>query len=637
MADYSSWKVNDLKAELKRRGIPQTGLRVKQNFADRLLEDDAKKQAETGGALEETSREPDTEKKEQAERDQSAQQQEPPAQPLESQEPKPEDKPEEKQIPEQTQEEEPVAQRDAAAEDQNESKAGERAQVATHVGRGREQQEPPIETADQQPPQEQHTEPVEEPQAAPEEAAPTGTVDQAAAEPSVPQNKTEPEAPAQAAEQPPVTHGPTHTDTIAPTDKTAPLPPSTSGATTELSTPLPTGEVLDDSRKRKRRSRSPVPTPDTISNKKVRARSESPRVLLPEDTGGEKDLNDTAAAPEPPEAPEEHGRRPSVSEDTRGRKGAPLKQDARFRELFAPVEKEPARPASPPRDAVMEDAEVEPALHAATAALYVGGLMRPLQPAALKSHLTSLASTPGASPNPDVIQDFYLDPIKTHCFASFSSVSAASRTRLALHGTVWPNERNRKTLFVDFIPEHKMQQWINIEEESRGRGGPAPRWEVKYDRTDEGVEAFLEEIDPRASAPQAQAGTPRAPPTGPRASFSHSDRRPSGPSPDESHPQPGQGFQPLDDLFMSTTTKPKLYYLPVSREMADRRLDQFDDLIRKGSFPRRGGDETRRISFEDGDVFVDKGPEFGARARGGGRGRGRGGRGLGGFDRRGRY
>ena len=43
MADYSKWKVNDLKAELKRRGIPQTGLRVKQNFIDKLLE------AETGG------------------------------------------------------------------------------------------------------------------------------------------------------------------------------------------------------------------------------------------------------------------------------------------------------------------------------------------------------------------------------------------------------------------------------------------------------------------------------------------------------------------------------------------------------------------------------------------------------------
>ncbi|OJJ65457.1 hypothetical protein ASPBRDRAFT_201799 [Aspergillus brasiliensis CBS 101740] len=47
MTDYWSWKVTDLKAELKRRHIPQTGLRVKQNFIDRLLEADGKQE---GGA-----------------------------------------------------------------------------------------------------------------------------------------------------------------------------------------------------------------------------------------------------------------------------------------------------------------------------------------------------------------------------------------------------------------------------------------------------------------------------------------------------------------------------------------------------------------------------------------------------------
>lgn len=533
-------------------------------------------------------------------------------------------------------------QRDAGPENQDESKAGEGAQVVTVVGKAQQEQE--IEAPDQQPQQEQRVEPAEEPQAEPKETAPADTTDRAVVETPAPKDKAEPEAPAESTEQPPVTQEsplPESAGRAAPTEKIAPPAPSTSGVTTDISTPLPTEEVLEDSRKRKRRSKSPVPTPDAITNKKVRARSESPRVLLPEDIGADKDLKDTTAAPEPQETPEEHRHHPSVSDDTRGRKGAPSKHDARFRELFAPVEQGPARPASPPRDVVMEDAEVEPALHAATAALYVGGLMRPLQPTGLKNHLVGLASAPGASPNPDAIQDFYLDPIKTHCFASFANVSAASRVRSALHGTVWPNERNRKTLFVDFIPEHKMQEWINIEEDARGRGGPAPRWEVKYDRTDEGVEAFLEGVDARASAPQAQPRepiAPRAPPTGPRASFAQSDRRPSGPPPAESRPEPGHGFQPLDDLFVSTTTKPKLYYLPVSREMADRRLDQFDDLIRKGSFPRRGGDETRRVSFEDGDVFVDKGPEFGARGRGIGRGRGRGrGRGFGGFERRGRY
>ena len=631
MADYSSWKVTDLKAELKRRGIPQTGLRVKQNFIDRLLEEDAKQQPEAGGAPEEPSQELDTEKGEQPDGDQGAHPGIP--EPAESQEPKPD----EKQDQEQKKEDETTAQRDFVAEKQKESKPGGEVEA---VSGPKEDKKQPIETADRQPPKEKEVEKAEEPQAVLEEPAHPDTTDQVSTEPPAPPSAGPAEPAATQAPAPTVPEVP---DTTAPAEKIEPPVLSASEANTGLSTPLPTDEVLEDSRKRKRRSRSPIPTPDTIANKKVRARSGSPRVLLPEDPDveknipQEKDFKDTTAVPATRESPEAQRRRSSVTEDARGRRG-PAKQDARFRELFAPVEQEPVRPASPPRDIEMEDVEVEPAIHPATAALYVDGLMRPLQPAALKNHLVSLASAPGSSPNPDVIVNFYLDPIKTHCFVSFANVSAASRTRSSLHGAVWPNERNRKALFVDFIPEPKMEQWIDTEEHSRGHGGRPPRWEVKYDRTEEGVEAVLEEVGTRAAAPQVHAREPatsRAPPTGPRASFDQSHRRPSDQAPTESHARPGQGFKPLDDLFLSTSTKPKLYFQPVSREVADRRLDRFDDLIRKGGFPRRGGDETRRISFEDGDVFVDKGPEFLNRNRRGGRGRGRGG-----FwrdDRRGRY
>ena len=45
MTDYSKLKVADLKEELKNRGIPLTGLKLKQNFIDRLIEDDAAKEA----------------------------------------------------------------------------------------------------------------------------------------------------------------------------------------------------------------------------------------------------------------------------------------------------------------------------------------------------------------------------------------------------------------------------------------------------------------------------------------------------------------------------------------------------------------------------------------------------------------
>ena len=43
MSDYSSLKVADLKAECKKRGVPQTGLRLKQQFIDKLIELDSQK------------------------------------------------------------------------------------------------------------------------------------------------------------------------------------------------------------------------------------------------------------------------------------------------------------------------------------------------------------------------------------------------------------------------------------------------------------------------------------------------------------------------------------------------------------------------------------------------------------------
>ncbi|XRM49117.1 hypothetical protein ABZX51_011999 [Aspergillus tubingensis] len=653
MTDYSKWKVTDLKAELKRRGIAQTGLRVKQQIIDRLVEEDARdeKDAVTNG-------EPA------AEEDVAPQE----AQPVDAKQPEPEPEPaadapaqpeatetevKDKKIEEAAQEQEqPQAQTEEQGDAVPESKPEP---VTDEAPAGR--------PAEQEQQQEQTEQPAQESPKPEEPAQPVDstTVDQPA-DTSAPQDQTENDTAAAPVEQAPGEAAPEQSEDVEP----KPAEPAGSGETaappaavpsemnTGLSTPLPTEEVLEDRRKRKRRSQSPVPTPEALASKKAKALDETPRVVLPEDqvsVDKEREAREDGA-PGPQETPEERAGRetapdeaPPVQDET-SKKGAPLKHDVRFKGLFAAKETEQTRPVSPPpADAVMEDADVEPAVHAATAAVYVGGLMRPLQPVALKNHLVSLASPPDASPNPDVVVDFYLDPIKTHCFASFTSVSAASRVRTALHGTVWPNERNRKTLFVDFIPEDKLSLWIEKEEGSRQRGGPPARWEVRYEPTDDGVEAVLEEVDPRSAssqhtrAPDA-SGFSRPPPTGPRADMG-APRRPSGPVTADSSSRPGQGFKPLDELFMSTTTKPKLYYLPVPREVADRRLDRFDDLLRKGEFPRRGGDERRRITFEDEDFFVDNGPDFGGgRNR---RGRGRGGRGRGGFgdswrdDRRSRY
>ncbi|KAB8220347.1 hypothetical protein BDV33DRAFT_94344 [Aspergillus novoparasiticus] len=613
MTDYSTWKVTELKAELKRRGIAQTGLRVKQQIIDRLVEEDTK------GDESPVANEEPTATQDAVEELQPAEEKQPTPPPVdaaaESHDPKPEEQAQEQQH-----------DQEVPGTDTSEIQVEKTTTDVT------QDDDAPTEKNQQQP---SKSEPAEPAEAQPETDTPTQPIEQAPGD-------TEEKEPTPAREE--------STGQTESAEKVAPAAAPPSELATGLSTPLPPEELIEDSRKRKRRSQSPVPTPDALANKKAKLPAEAPRVLLPEDRGAMDIDGDTKAdevVPVSQENPEEHvhadlpdeqasvprddPRSPSSPDNSRSKKSTAPKHDVRFKGLFAAGETEQTRPASPPADTVTEDAEVEPALHVATAALYVGGLMRPLQPAALKSHLISVASPPGASPDPDVVVNFYLDSIKTHCFVNFTNVTAASRARAALHNTVWPNERNRKTLFVDFIPEHKLQLWIDTEENSRGRSGPPARWEVKYDRTDDGVEAVLEEIGPKnAGSRQAHGPAPsdfsRPPPLGPRADMEKKDRRPSGPSQAEPSSRPGQGFKPLDELFMSTTTKPKLYYLPVPRDVADRRLDRFDDLLRKGSYPRPGGDETRRISFEDGDLFVDNGPEFAGRnRRRGGRGRGRGG------------
>ncbi|KAJ5304054.1 Arf GTPase activating protein [Penicillium atrosanguineum] len=574
MADYSSLKVADLKAELKKRGIPQTGLRLKQHFIDKLVEEDAKGQtgdaAPEAEAAEPEAAESETKKPEAPPEptDAAPQAQEPPTEEPQSEEPKQPEAP----VTEETEPSQAIPTPDTTHE----------------------------ETKKPSPP-------------APEQATDNG--EPAGFENPMPAAPTEPSV--EVAKEPAETDSVEQASGIADQIDRADFAISSekarlsasliSEANTGLSTPLPIEEALEDKRKRKRRSQSPVPTPQAIANKKARAKDESSRSASLDDARSVPGEESTSAQ----ESPEVQ------------KKEAPVPaKDARFRGLFAPTEPD----HSPAKDVIMEEADVEPARHPATASLYIDGLMRPLQPPALRNHLISIASPSGASPNPDVVQQFFLDSIKTHCFVQFSDIAAAARVRLALHGRKWPDERNRKNLWVDFIPDQKVQEWIRTEEASRDRAGPPVRWEVAYETTDDATTATLTEAGANRSAPSRprEPGFNRTPPLGPRGSHGQVERASNAPPP----ARPGQGFKPLDELFKSTTAKPKLYYLPVPRPIADKRLDQFDELLRKGEFPRRGGDETRRITFEDDDYFVDVGPEYGAAAMQrrqdrGGRGRGR--------------
>ena len=423
-------------------------------------------------------------------------------------------------------------------------------------------------------------------------------------------------------------------------------------------------ELQEDTNKRKRRSQSPPPSSIETAQKRARAEDGRPYVKLPEDDENKKALYDEVKQPDAemedvpstdipnnmttnghthsradtennedasvaeryqsqPQSDQKEVPTPSATVESPSK---PSPQDARFKNLFIASSKREGSPRHHSLDVDNDDRAVTSAIHPVTSALYISEMARPLQPSNFKDHLVALASPPGSALDTEIITDFYLDPIRTHCLVRFTSTSAAARVRSGLHNRVWPDERQRKPLWVDFVPQEKLKKWIEVESEaSTTRGQPPKRWEVVYEEEEDGLKAYLQEAGSNSGAPRpgpSLSSNPEAgqgvqgAPSGPRNLAAKPRMSQSGTT---SKPGNGSGFQALDDLFQSTAAKPKLYYLPATKGVVNRRLDTL-------AAGRGGGkgDEMRRYTFEE-DTIVDRGPEFGARGRGGYGGRGYGG------------
>ncbi len=155
-----------------------------------------------------------------------------------------------------------------------------------------------------------------------------------------------------------------------------------------------------------------------------------------------------------------------------------------------------------------------------------------------------------------------------------------------MHGVRFPDEQSREPLFVDYVPDDKVQLWIDQETDSGfGQVSRTKRvFEVVYEDGANGVEAVFQEagstkprppIEPSRNARMSfDRPQPNVVPTGPsgvhpdRAAFVPRENRdrdrdlprapPTGPK--NSTADSGRGFKALDELFNSTTAKPKLYY-----------------------------------------------------------------------------
>ncbi|GAB7348726.1 hypothetical protein MBLNU459_g7463t1 [Dothideomycetes sp. NU459] len=432
-------------------------------------------------------------------------------------------------------------------------------------------------------------------------------------------------------------------------------------------------EITPESRKRKRRSATPPVSQDSV-NKKLRrtdedvvhlekdevfgeTRSEHPEHKPDADmsglvehpnvtdqpvTGAHDAMNTSDSAP----STQQFAARATASEaeaeaeaDSMPPKTNRSPNERRFKDLIHPSmnsEQDTSLAHAEPD----LDVEISPALHPATRALYIRELIRPINPGQLRDHLEHLATPPDRSSPGDIIEDYYIDALRTHAFVLFASISAASRVRASVHARVWPPEPTRKPLWADFVPENRFREWIERERASGGsRPSQAKKWEVSYDAAGDRIEARLVEATPSGPGgqrPSFSGGVPGAP-TGPRGSIP-ALRRPSFPAIEpRRHSQPlaaprrstakavedtSASFLELDKLFRFTATKPKLYWQPVGDDLADKRLDELDretsrdwdprlDAQRNGDSLGRGLDALKRYTFEDGDVLVDGGPEYG--------------------------
>ncbi|QSZ31056.1 hypothetical protein DSL72_000617 [Monilinia vaccinii-corymbosi] len=303
--------------------------------------------------------------------------------------------------------------------------------------------------------------------------------------------------------------------------------------------------------------------------------------------------------------------RPSVEVATTS-PGVSRPRDSRFKNLFPASQKanedtEMAHSQEPIEDQSSYN-PIAPAIHPATSALYIRNFVRPLQEARLHDYLTTLATPPGSEPDPDAILHFHIDRVRTHALVQFKNLSAAARVRSVMHDRVWPDEPNRKALWVDFIPDEKVKEWID-QEQASGLGRNTKKWEVIYEEVeddgDRRVTAVLQEstADSQSMHATKQSITLSAP-TGPSRGI---EGAPSG-------PRSLGGTRPplmrnLSELFKSTMTQPTLYWQPASEDLVNRRLDAIADVTTK-DLSRHTGSDINRYTFEDGDRFVDRGKEI---------------------------
>ncbi|XP_026434270.1 cyclin-dependent kinase 12-like isoform X4 [Papaver somniferum] len=210
-----------------------------------------------------------------------------------------------------------------------------------------------------------------------------------------------------------------------------------------------------------------------------------------------------------------------------------------------------------------------------------------LRPFTLKAVQELLAKTGSVS-------SFWMDPIKTHCYVTYSSVEEAKDTRNAVYNLQWPTNGGR-LLVAEFVDSQEVKMRVEAPPQS-----PATRAAVSSSPvTPQAPSPFATKHSPRQHLPKGQLPPPPPLPLPPPPPLSHPpparEQLPLPPPPPLREqlqlPPPPPLREPLqlppppplpvnmdvpiltlDDLFKKTKATPRIYYLPLSEEQVAAKL-----------------------------------------------------------------
>lgn len=251
------------------------------------------------------------------------------------------------------------------------------------------------------------------------------------------------------------------------------------------------------------------------------------------------------------------------------------------------------------------------AKNARSCTVRVDGFIRPFRLPAAKELLESKG---GEKLGEDC---FWMNNIKTHCYATFQTEEAAARAREALEGIVWP-ETHGGTLRADFaaetaadaakgvVPAKSPRGPVPTEGATGGSGGGGGAFSG---REGEYTLTLKRDLSSRLGPPVSRQGSladngaEEAAGVGVGRGF-HADiagakkKRELGPSPERARKVTkleGEGEAPgtsrrggapnLDELFRSTKAQPKLYWQPVAEDQVAVKRTKVESNLKRNLDP----------------------------------------------------